>query len=64
LYNPLECLQLLPAGIQHNRDRPKIAGLGIFFKLFDGRNFVPNAEHQARFPGDNASAISVIEQIL
>jgi hypothetical protein len=55
---------LLPAGIQHNRDRPKIAGLGIFFKLFDGRNFVPNAEHQARFPGDNASAISVIEQIL
>ncbi|EFX80038.1 hypothetical protein DAPPUDRAFT_103872 [Daphnia pulex] len=24
-----KCLQLLPAGIQHNRDRPNIAGLGM-----------------------------------
>jgi hypothetical protein len=63
LYNPLECLQLLPAGIQHNRDRPNIAGLVIFFKLFDGRRYVPNAEHHKRFPEDNAAASSLIQQI-
>jgi hypothetical protein len=44
------------------KNRPHIAGLGIFFEVFDGRRYVPNAEHQARFPEDYTAALSLTTQ--
>ncbi|EFX63220.1 hypothetical protein DAPPUDRAFT_268845, partial [Daphnia pulex] len=63
LYVPQESLVLHPVGIYHDREMPRIDGLCIFFELFDGRRYVPNAEHRAHFPDDNAAALSLIQQI-
>jgi hypothetical protein len=30
--------------------------------VFDGRRYVPNAEHQARFPEDYTAALSLTTQ--
>ena len=62
-FNPVEFLQLHHVGIYHDLEMPPIGGLGIYFELFDGRRYVPNAEHKALFPDDNAAALSLIQQI-
>ncbi|EFX65484.1 hypothetical protein DAPPUDRAFT_333153 [Daphnia pulex] len=46
LYIPQEFLQLHHVGIYHDLEMPPIDGLGIYFELFDGRRYVPNAEHK------------------
>ncbi|EFX63222.1 hypothetical protein DAPPUDRAFT_335772 [Daphnia pulex] len=65
LYVPQESLLLHPSGIYHDYwDVQHIDyGLGIYFELFDGRRYVPNDEHKAHFPDDDAAALSLIQEI-
>jgi hypothetical protein len=56
---------LPPPGIYNGYwDLPHIDDyLGIYFELFVGRRYVPNAEHKAHFPDNDEAASSLKKDI-
>ncbi|EFX73314.1 hypothetical protein DAPPUDRAFT_325441 [Daphnia pulex] len=62
LYVPQEALELWSAYHEyHDYQSPHNPGLFIYFKCFDGHRYVPNDEHAAHFPEDDAVALSLID---
>lgn len=57
--NFVEALELWPT--YHDDQSPHNSGLFIYFKCFDGHRYVPNDEHAAHFPEDDAVALSLID---
>lgn len=68
-WNSVELLQLQPLcviGRDNILGLRRMIDIGIYFEAFDPRRlrFVPNAEHRAHFPEDDAVALSMIQQLL
>ncbi len=63
-YNSLETLRLSRVGLinpGYLNFRSLSDDLGIFFESFDGHRLVPNAQHKAHFPEDDAFALSLLK---